>query len=603
VAESVAAKEAQDKAQGDVARTGSLEALVAGGSIRNLASAFGGSVEARPRGTSGKEEAKAAASKVAAAEGAAASVPSPSTAAPSPARRLSTRERIVAESVAAKEAQDEAMAAAPAPLPSSPTKRASTAPNSVYLSRLSAGAPPPTSPVKRPSLENLGGGGLGAIKENYRKNLEHDATAPDPSSLRRRPSQEAMTGLKDKRRSAFTTKMVADNAKRGVGSDESDADLASLIGRAAASDSTLTTLDLSGAQLTLNQQFSWLSAPKRLEALERVAHGSALTVLLLDSLGLALPVAPALAAAVRSHTKLERFSVERNGLNEASLLLVAEACAGHPALTTLSVGNQCNQELLTQSALIALIDAMEKTPKMTQLHVGKIIDPSLRRRHESVTMSNRDLLRKQRVAAGQKDARAAAGQRVDWAAEARHIAQSKPFEHGTPPGGVSGDPQRTYSVLNSPLWRAATDKERVDVFCAFASNTVVTSLVLVNAQLSDSMVASAVVGVLQKNTTLTSLSLESNMISSTALEAIAAGLGGNQTLTELRLANQGVAGSQVAEMSLAQAVDANQTLLHLTVDLRSMRAREIIQTALSRNQDRLRQKRRSLEVARQRASQ
>ena len=49
---------------------------------------------------------------------------------------------------------------------------------------------------------------------------------------------------------------------------------------------------------------------------------------------------------------------------------LAEACASHPSLTTLAVANQCNQELLSQPALIAMLAAMESTPKITQLKLG-----------------------------------------------------------------------------------------------------------------------------------------------------------------------------------------------------------------------------------------
>ena len=58
-----------------------------------------------------------------------------------------------------------------------------------------------------------------------------------------------------------------------------------------------------------------LSVPKRIEALDRVAAGSSLKQLLLDSLALTVAVVAPLAAAVRSHTQLEKLSVERNGLN------------------------------------------------------------------------------------------------------------------------------------------------------------------------------------------------------------------------------------------------------------------------------------------------
>ena len=52
--------------------------------------------------------------------------------------------------------------------------------------------------------------------------------------------------------------------------------------------------------------------------------------------------------------------------------------------------------------------------------------------------------------------------------------------------------------------------------------------------------------------------------------------------------------SQAAELTLANAIDKHRKLLKVTVDLRNLRARELIQNALSRNRDALRQSRRSM---------
>ena len=141
--------------------------------------------------------------------------------------------------------------------------------------------------------------------------------------------------------------------------------------------------------------------------------------------------------------------------------------------------------------------------------------------------------------------------------------------------------------------QAATEAERGAVLSAFGSNTKVTSLMLSNALLNDHLVANHLGGALATNTALTSLNCESNQISTAGVEALAAALGTNTTLTELKLANQKIAFSQAAEMTLANAVDANRALLSVTVDLRNNRARELIHRALSRNREELRQQRRA----------
>ena len=50
-----------------------------------------------------------------------------------------------------------------------------------------------------------------------------------------------------------------------------------------------------------------------------------------------------IAAAVRNHTRLEKLSLERNGLNEAALVTIAAACAKHPSLGIVAVASQCKR--------------------------------------------------------------------------------------------------------------------------------------------------------------------------------------------------------------------------------------------------------------------
>jgi hypothetical protein len=333
--------------------------------------------------------------------------------------------------------------------------------------------------------------------------------------------------------------------------------------------------------------------------IKRVATGSALTELQLDAVGLDATAAAALACAVRSHRRLQQLSIERNSLNETALVAIAAACAGHPSLCSLSVANQCNQELLTQSALLALVEAMESTPKLIHLRVGKVIDPQLTRRLDAAQMANRDLLRQQRVAEGSfKDTRRAATKVIHWEVEAQRVATSQPYEYGVPLEAVEeGAQQTTYTVAGSPLWRAATERERVAVIEAFHTNQKVTSLALPSALITDAIAAAQLGELLEFNQTLTSLNVESNLISSAGVEAIARGVAANSTLTELRMANQGIAMSQESELVLARAVMGNATLLHVTVDLRNGQARDMIHTALSRNRDQVRLQRQRSKTA------
>ena len=139
-------------------------------------------------------------------------------------------------------------------------------------------------------------------------------------------------------------------------------------------------------------------------------------------------------------------------------------------------------------------------------------------------------------------------------------------------------------LTDSTLWRVATESERRAVFDALRSNTVVSSFEAVNAFVNDPL-AVILGGVLKENSALTYVNVESNSISSKGLEALGEGLSTNASIKELKLANQHVAFSQAAEEVFAAHLDGNTTLLHLTIDLRSLRARELINRCLTRNHE------------------
>lgn len=64
--------------------------------------------------------------------------------------------------------------------------------------------------------------------------------------------------------------------------------------------------------------------------------------------------------------------VERSSFNELALIQIASACTAHQSLGILAVANQCNQELLTQPALLALLEAMEGVPSC-HLHADHVM--------------------------------------------------------------------------------------------------------------------------------------------------------------------------------------------------------------------------------------
>ena len=184
---------------------------------------------------------------------------------------------------------------------------------------------------------------------------------------------------------------------------------------------------------------------------------------------------------------------------------------------------------------------------------------------------------------------------VEWTDEAAKIASNQPSAYGSEDGLGDGT---SFAVTghNAALWARASEADRRAVIEAFASNTVATSVAMVNAYINDGL-GQAWGSVLTRNSTIQSLNLESNTISSGGMTALAEALRVNTTLTELKLANQHIAFSQQAEMALAEALEGNTALTRCTIELRSSRARELMNKYLARNQDQLRQRRRASAAA------
>ena len=174
---------------------------------------------------------------------------------------------------------------------------------------------------------------------------------------------------------------------------------------------------------------------------------------------------------------------------------------------------------------------------------------------------------------------------VDWEAEAARIAASEETECGAADDAdVATDQASAYVLTGNAHWKRATEKERRAVVDAFATNRRVLAVQMSDAFVGEAM-GEAWGAVLATNTTLLSLNLESNSLSSGAILALSDAIKANSTLKELKLANQHVAFSQRAEEAFASALESNTTLVRLTIDLRSTRARDLIHKYLTRNQD------------------
>ena len=342
---------------------------------------------------------------------------------------------------------------------------------------------------------------------------------------------------------------------------------------------------------------------------------------------------------------LERLSLERNCLGEGALLRLAGAIEGHPSMCDLAVANQ--RSPLSTASICALLDAMEATPSLVRLALGTVRDGELRARFERISVANREAARRAgrpstastperptqlrrssadaaRVRAtrgesrfggesagalqGAADAVAGALERrwrsaqdareVSWEREAHAIASDAPFAYGVAiedeGGGGQGAPRgqaaravppsARYVLTGSMLWGRARAGERLALVLAFRCSTRVVAVEMANCGLSDDLGA-AWGRVLQHNTAITALNLETNAIASAGVEAVAAALRVNSTLRVLKMANQRAAASWAAEEALAAALETNGTILKLTVDVRNIRVRDVLERTLRANVD------------------
>lgn len=130
----------------------------------------------------------------------------------------------------------------------------------------------------------------------------------------------------------------------------------------------------------------------------------------------------------------------------------------------------------------------------------------------------------------------------------------------------------------------------VQLVAALKTNTVVRRVQAANTK-ANAVAADAYASLIAANTPLEVLNLESNDISSSAIKVLAAALGTNLHLIELKLTNQrGLVGTD-AERALAEAIDKSQTLCRFSLPIRDPGARVTIDRAVSRNSETARKKR------------
>eukprot|EP00966_Prymnesium_polylepis_P145485 3360086-Prymnesium_polylepis.1 len=169
-------------------------------------------------------------------------------------------------------------------------------------------------------------------------------------------------------------------------------DLRVIIARVVANDPTLDTLDLSS-----NPQMIGLSQLQKLRALEKLAHGSCLTMVKLNSVTLDNACGPALVKLLQSKHPLQAVSFEGNNLSEGAIVDMAKAIRGHKHLRELSLANQ--RSALSTTAQKAMVDSMEHVPSLVHLSLGTVRDAGMRWTMQKLSSAHTEQERKDRAAA------------------------------------------------------------------------------------------------------------------------------------------------------------------------------------------------------------
>ncbi|XP_073681965.1 uncharacterized protein lmod1b [Garra rufa] len=150
------------------------------------------------------------------------------------------------------------------------------------------------------------------------------------------------------------------------------------------------------------------------------------------------------------------------------------------------------------------------------------------------------------------------------------------------------DPNKTeLNVNNSEVIKTKTLIQFAE---ALKNNTHIKVFSLANCR-ADDHVAYAIAGTLRNNKSITSINLDSNLLTSKGVMALIHALQHNSTLTELRFHNQRHIIGGKSEMEMTKILKENTTLLKLGYHFELAGPRMTMTNILSRNMDRQRQKR------------
>ncbi|KAJ3135788.1 Leiomodin-1, partial [Physocladia obscura] len=155
------------------------------------------------------------------------------------------------------------------------------------------------------------------------------------------------------------------------------------------------------------------------------------------------------------------------------------------------------------------------------------------------------------------------------------------------------DNNETLITLDLHDCQILTQSQAIALATGLANNTHLKSINLTNTKFN-TQAAIELGKALESNSALESLLLERNSIGPAGIKAIALGLAENKSVRDVRLANQALFAGTDAEQTLAKSLAKNHQITKITITIRDISSRGVVDRAVARNSDVLRKQRTSV---------
>lgn len=277
--------------------------------------------------------------------------------------------------------------------------------------------------------------------------------------------------------------------------------------------------------------------------------------------------------------KLRVINLESNLLDEEGVVALSKAIAHPQVWKRLQVLKLENQKLpFTAEAEQALAEAILESPSIVAVSLS-LMGGLERQQINNTVAANLDNLRQARRKHKESQGILQERKRNEMEQFFDKIAQN--------------DPSITaVDLVGNIKFLGLNPTERTKAGEAFASNSHVKTIKMVNLKLDDPF-AAALGWALSQNTTIETIVLDSNDISGLGMRSLFQGLGQNSRVTEVQVRHQSKTTSSTDEKSLPSLLESNQTILKLGIDLRDQVVRLQLDRKTNENREFQRKRRTS----------